>query len=122
ARLVGQTKSLLVLDGLEPLQQPPGPLAGQLKDPAVAALLKGLAAHNAGLCVVTTREKVDDLKSFYGKTADDWELLHLSAEAGAELLRILGVKGTAKERRAASAEVQGHALTLHLMGRYLALA
>jgi hypothetical protein len=122
ARLVGATKSLLVLDGLEPLQHPPGPLAGQLKDPAVAAMLKGLAARNEGLCLVTTREKVDDLKSFYGKTAEHRELSHLSEETGAELLRVLGVQGTAKERRAASKEVRGHALTLHLMGRYLALA
>jgi hypothetical protein len=122
ARLVAKTKSLLVLNGLEPLQHPPGPLAGQVKDLAVAALLKGLAAKNEGLCIVTTREKVDDLKSFYGKTGDDWELSHLSEEEGAELLGVLGVNGTTKERRAASKEVRGHALTLHLMGRYLALA
>jgi hypothetical protein len=88
ARLVGQTKSLLVLDGLEPLQHPPGPMAGRLKDPGVRALLRGLAANNDGLCIVTTREKVDDLKHYYGKTADDWELRHLSIEAGAELLAI----------------------------------
>jgi hypothetical protein len=122
ARLVTNSKSLLVLDGLEPLQHPPGPQAGKLKDPGVTALLKGLAAQNAGLCIVTTREKVDDLKHFYGKTADDWELSHLSEEAGAELLKTVGVVGSVKERRAASKEVKGHALTLQLMGRYLALA
>ena len=43
AELVRQARTLLILDGLEPLQYPPGPLAGQLKDPALAALLKGLA-------------------------------------------------------------------------------
>ncbi len=122
ARLVGERKALLVLDGLEPLQQPPGPLAGQIKDPSIGALLKGLAGKNEGLCIVTTRERIEDLKSFYGKTADDWELSHLSEDAGEELLRVLGVLGTVQERCAASREVRGHALTLHLMGRYLALA
>jgi hypothetical protein len=33
AGLVGTSRSLLVLDGLEPLQHPPGPLAGQLAGP-----------------------------------------------------------------------------------------
>jgi hypothetical protein len=61
AELVASRRSLLVLDGLEPLQHPPGPLRGELKDPAVTALLKGLAQRNPGLCLVTTRERVADL-------------------------------------------------------------
>jgi len=40
AELVRREKTLLVLDGVEPLQHPPGPLAGRLKDPGLAALLK----------------------------------------------------------------------------------
>ena len=50
AHLVGRIRCLLVLDGLEPLQYPPGAMEGKLKDAAIEALLKGLAAHNAGLC------------------------------------------------------------------------
>ena len=61
AGLVSKSRCLLVLDGLEPLQHPPGPMEGQLKDSGLSALLKGLAAQNAGLCVVTTREKVGSL-------------------------------------------------------------
>ena len=41
AELVAARRTLLILDGLEPLEYPPGPLAGQLKDPAVKALLRG---------------------------------------------------------------------------------
>src|SRR5207248_9403580 len=93
ARLVGKTKSLLVLDGLEPLQHPPGPQSGQLKDPALAALLKGLAQQNAGLCVVTTRERVTDLAAYQGRTADDCEHDHLTVHAGAKHLQSLGVHG-----------------------------
>ncbi|MGH6693193.1 MAG: hypothetical protein ACREF4_21200, partial [Gammaproteobacteria bacterium] len=48
AQLVAERRTLLVLDGLEPLQHPPGPLAGELKDPAMTALLRGLAGRNPG--------------------------------------------------------------------------
>jgi len=122
AHLVAQRRALLVLDGLEPLQYPPGPLAGKLRDPAVEALLKGLAQRNAGLCVVTTRESVSDLASFRASTAPELLLDHLSLPAGIELLRTLGVQGSQNEFKALVAEVQGHALTLNLLGRYLVRA
>ena len=129
ASLVSKSRCLLVLDGLEPLQHPPGPMQGQLKDAGVAALLKGLAAQNAGLCVVTTREKVDDIKQHYGRTADDFPLTRLTDLAGAALLhyagaRRAGAKAIApddKELQAASREVRGHGLTLQLLGQYLRL-
>jgi len=128
ARLVGASKALLVLDGLEPLQHPPGPMAGQITDPAIAALLSGLATRSAGLCVVTTREPIPDLDGRL--TVSSWRLDKLSEAAGAALLHHHGVHraGPATispddaELRAANNEVSGHALTLALMGRYLALA
>jgi hypothetical protein len=46
---------LLVLDGLEPLQNPPGPQEGRLREPSLQALLREIAAYNTGLCVITTR-------------------------------------------------------------------
>ncbi|MCP3960495.1 MAG: hypothetical protein GY719_21835, partial [bacterium] len=122
AQILSQCRALLVLDGLEPLQYSPGPLAGELKDPAVTALLKGLAAKNAGLCVVTTRESVTDLAQFRDSTAPEWQLGRLSKAAGAALLEKLGVHGTAKEIEDLVAEVDGHALTLNLLGSYLARA
>jgi tetratricopeptide (TPR) repeat protein len=130
AGLVGQSRCLLVLDGLEPLQHPPGPMEGKLKHQGIEALLKGLAAQNAGLCVVTTREKVDDIKQHYGRTADDLELSHLTDLAGAALLHYAGATRAgaktlapdAKELQVASREVRGHGLTLQLLGQYLRLA
>ncbi len=119
AQLVGARRTLLVLDGLEPLQHPPGPLAGELKDPAITALLKGLAARNAGLCVVTTRERVENLAGFEGTTAPRWELERLSTTAGVELLKSLGVHGAAADLAKLVEEVRGHALSLSLLGRYL---
>ncbi|HYR11960.1 MAG TPA: SEFIR domain-containing protein, partial [Longimicrobium sp.] len=122
AQLVAERRALLVLDGLEPLQYPPGALAGELRDPAIAALLKGLAQRNPGLCVVTTRERVSDLASFRASTAPELPLHHLSTPAGVELLHTLGVQGSEKEFQALVEEVQGHALTLNLLGRYLVRA
>jgi len=121
AELIRREKTLLVLDGVEPLQQPPNhPLAGRLKDPGLAALLKSLAGSNPGLCVVTTRERIADLESF-PKAAPQLNLETLSPEAGAELLRQLGVKGK-DSVRAASAELGNHALALTLFGNYLGRA
>jgi len=122
AQLVAQRRTLLVLDGVEPLQYPPGPLAGELKDPALATLLKGLARSNSGLCIVTTRERVADLSPFRDTTAPEWQLHHLSIPAGVEFLKTLGVRGTAVEFHQLVERVKGHALTLNLLGRYLARA
>lgn len=122
AELVRQEKTLLILDGVEPLQHPPtSPLAGRFKDPGLAALLKGLAGLNPGLCVVTTREHIADLDGF-PKTAPQDDLEALSPEAGAELLKQLGVKGKDSELLAASREFGNHALTLTLLGGYLSRA
>ncbi|HET9225733.1 MAG TPA: TIR domain-containing protein [Thermoanaerobaculia bacterium] len=122
ADLVRREKALLVLDGIESLQHPPNsPLAGRLKDPGLAALLKGLAGGNPGLCVVTTRERVADLDRF-PTTAPQEDLEALSPEAGSELLKRLGVQGKASELLGASREFGNHALTLTLLGGYLSRA
>ncbi len=121
ADLIRQERTLLILDGVEPLQHPPThPLAGRLKDPGLAALLKSLAGASLGLCVVTTREHIADLESL--PTAPQEDLESLSPEAGAELLKTLGVKGKLSELRAASNRFGNHALTLSLLGGYLTRA
>jgi hypothetical protein len=50
AKLVAHRRTLLVLDGLEPLQNPPGPQEGRVREPSLQALLRELAAFNKGLC------------------------------------------------------------------------
>ncbi|MBI5385631.1 MAG: DUF4062 domain-containing protein [Verrucomicrobia bacterium] len=120
ARLVGQRRSLLILDGLEPLQYAPtAPTPGELKDQGLAALLQGLAAASHGLCVVTTRYSLPDLKAFWQTTAPEVKLLRLSRDAGVHLLKTLGVNGTAKEFETLVEDVKGHALTLTLLGGFL---
>ena len=119
AKLVAQRRTLLILDGLEPLQNPPGPQEGRLREPSLQALLRELAAFNKGLCVITTRMPVADLSDHEGSSALRRALEHLSGEAGAKLLRALGVKGDEAELRSASDEFNGHCLALTLLGSYL---
>src|SRR5271165_3984890 len=78
---------------LEPLQNPPGPQEGRLREPSLQALLRELAAFNTGLCVITTRLPVADIADYERTSAPRHDLEQLSTEAGAKLLRALGVKG-----------------------------
>jgi len=116
---IQRKRVLLVLDGMEPLQHSTGPSKGALKDEALATLLRGLAQFNPGLCLITSRLPVLDLAPFSQTTAPIRELHQLSTQAGLELLRVLGVKGTVTDLVSLVEEVQGHALTLDLLGRYL---
>ena len=119
AKLVAHRRTLLVLDGLEPLQNPPGPQEGRLRDPSIQALLRELASFNSGLCVITTRTPVADLADHERSSALRRDLEQLSSDAGASLLRALGVKGDEEKLRAASDQVNGHCLALTLLGSFL---
>jgi hypothetical protein len=119
AKLVAHRRTLLVLDGLEPLQNPPGPQEGRLREPSLQALLRELAAFNNGLCVITTRMPVADIADHEGTSVLRRELEQLSRDAGARLLRALGVKGHEPELLNASDEFNGHCLALTLLGSYL---
>jgi serine/threonine protein kinase/DNA-directed RNA polymerase specialized sigma24 family protein/tetratricopeptide (TPR) repeat protein len=119
AKLILNRRSLLVLDGLEPLQNPPGPQEGRLRDPSLQALLRELATFNTGLCLITTRVPVADLADHERSSALRRELEHLSSDAGAKLLCALGVKGQEAELRSASDEFGGHCLALTLLGSFL---
>ena len=119
AKLIARRRTLLVLDGLEPLQNPPGPQEGRLREPSLQALLRELAAFNTGLCVITTRTPVADIAEHERTSAPRRDLEQLSSEAGAKLLQALGVKGDEEKLRIASDEFNGHCLALTLLGSYL---
>lgn len=119
AGLIRQHRTLLVLDGIEPLQYPPNdPQAGRLKDPALEALLRELAMDNPGLLLITTRESVRNLAAH--ALAQEYPLDKLPPEAGLALLRHLRIVGSDEELHAAWQDAGGHALTLSLLGRYIA--
>ena len=119
ASYIRQSRTLLILDGLEPLQHPPGFQEGRLKDAGIQALLVELAAHQPGLCVISTRERVGDLVEFENGTVIQHSLEHLSPLAGAQLLHSLNVKGDDEELKLAASELDGHAFSLTLLGSYL---
>jgi serine/threonine protein kinase/tetratricopeptide (TPR) repeat protein len=119
AKLVAHRRTLLVLDGMEPLQNPPGPQEGRVREPSLQALLRELAAFNTGLCVITTRTPIADIADHEGNSALRRDLEHLSKDAGASLLRALGVEGDEAELQSASDEFSGHCLALTLLGSYL---
>jgi hypothetical protein len=129
ARLVADRKSLLVLDGLEPLQHPPGSAQpGKLKDPALETAPQRPRPAQPRPCLITTRERVDDLKTWHTTTAPERNLENLSPEASAAALHQAGarragaaeIKPDDQELKDTSEEVKGHALTLQLLGSYLA--
>lgn len=128
ARLIVEQRGLLVLDGLEPLQHPPSFDQGRLKDLAIHSLLRSLAAgrindptgrNQCGLCVVTSRQPVQELKDKIGQAIVQQSLDRLDAAAGIELLRQLEVHGPEKELREAVEDSRGHAYSLMLLGTYL---
>ena len=139
ARLIRQQRTLLLLDGMEPLQSANSFDRGKIKDPALSMLVTELARENPGLCVITTREHISDLDNRYGTgSGSDWvlsilnpsatrgadavrqiDLELLSPEAGRALLRFGGVRGTDEELERAAESFGCHALALNLLAVYL---
>src|SRR5262249_12451032 len=68
---------------------------------------------------ITTRLSVADIADHERTSALRRDLEHLSSQAGAQLLRALGVRGPEAEVCRASEEFQGHCLALALLGSYL---
>ncbi len=118
AALINEEKTLLILDGLEPLQEGMHVDKGRIKDPALSVLLKELARENRGLCLISTREEVADLKDF-PETAMERSLEQISPEAGRALLRVERACGTDAELEEASRDFGNHALAVNLLAAYL---
>jgi len=118
ADLVRQQKTLLILDGMEPLQSDLAFEHGKIKEPGLAVLVTDLARKNNGLCVITTREPVADLQEA-GAAALQKNLEQISPQAGRALLRVEGVQGTDAELEKATTDFGNHALAINLLAAYL---
>lgn len=114
AELARRNKALLILDGLEPLQD----RFQGIKDPALQRLIEELARDNTGLCVITTREAVIELADFRD-SAVAYDLEQMSSEAGRALLRVKGVRGADGELQKASGAFGNHALAINLLANWL---
>ncbi len=117
ARLVGEDRNLLILDGMEPLQYPPGPMGGEIKDPGLEALVKSMQFASKGLCIITTREEIRPLQGVVNH--EEVVLQRLSTPAARQLLHSLGVSGDQDAIGLAIEENHGHALAITLLGTYL---
>jgi hypothetical protein len=115
AQRLREERVLLILDGIEPLQDS----GGALRDQALKALLQELTTKNKGLVLCTTRVRIEDVPDDDPR-ALSIDLDNLDPEHGAEYLRHFKVEGTEEELREASTEYGNHALALTLLGSYLA--
>ncbi|HYG81350.1 MAG TPA: tetratricopeptide repeat protein [Pyrinomonadaceae bacterium] len=121
AELVSEQPTVLVLDGVEPLQYGPGPhkMEGQLKDPGVHGLLARLSAHpGKSLCIVTTRLRLED-RDLQNASCVQQSVETLSPDAACELLKARGVHGSDEEINAAADYLDNHPLALVLAAEYL---
>lgn len=126
AELIRGERTLLILDGLEPLQfvrDLHGEDVGRFKDAhdGIVSLLKELAAYNpaGGLCVCTSRLPLTDLEDYGNRGVLPIDLEDLTRQSGAQYLKALRVKGTDDELEAASEDFGNNALALTLLGKYL---
>jgi tetratricopeptide (TPR) repeat protein len=119
AELARKEKTLLVLDGLEPLQSRHDFERGRIRDPGLGRLIEELAHENSGLCVITTRERVADLDDEWRAFVQQVDLEQISPEAGRALLRVKGVRGSDAELEQASRDFGNNALAIDLLASYL---
>ena len=120
AELVREKRTLLLLDGLEPLQSGQAFDRGKIKDPGLEVLLDELGRSNPGLCLISTREEIGDIWHDLDQgQVGQYDLDTISTTAGRALLRVSGIEG---EDDALERAVQGfgqHAYAVKLLGNFL---
>ena len=114
-----ETRTLLLLDGIEPLQSLPDVDRGRLKDKGLQRLIQDLALGHPGLVVITSRQHLPELENRNEPAVRSRALDSLSPRAGAHLLRHLGCWGANDDMQTAVEEVQGHALSVTLLGTFI---
>ncbi len=113
-------RTLLLLDGVEPMQSGEEVDRGSLRDPGLRTLLEELARRgHPGLCVVTTRERLADLADAEEPAVLHYDLDRVSSLSGRALLRVDRVRGEDAELEAAVEDLYGQALAVSLLGNLL---
>ncbi|WP_127027257.1 tetratricopeptide repeat protein [Candidatus Methylobacter oryzae] len=122
ARCLQQQPCLLILDGLEPLQyaQNLSAMNGEVQDSALKEFIACFRrpASNS-FVLLSSRQPLVELKKWPAEHYLSLNLEILPPGDGADLLQALGVTGKAAERQAISKDLNGHALSLVLMGHLL---
>ncbi len=119
ARLVSERRTVVVLDGIEPLQYEPGTdQAGQLKDAGLLGLLSELARDpGKAFTLVTSRVTLEGEFARHASVELN-QLSVLEPEAAATLLRRRGVSGEEDELALAANYLGFHPLALVLAAEY----
>ncbi len=120
--IVGQGAYLIVLDGLEEMQkgQTSGEEFGCMAHKECTEMLKFLAdTKGDGLCLITTRYLLKDIRSYKGTVYQKEDIERLSDEDGRRLFKKVGVTGSKEEIDSVIEEYEGHALSLTLLSKYL---
>jgi transcriptional regulator with XRE-family HTH domain len=124
-QLLRKHRTLLVLDGLEPIQTPPTTRdeGGKISNPAVRDLIFNLAHHINGLCVITSRFPVWDLadQESEGRRGRVWviNLPALGLGPAKKLLKSRNLHGPEEEFNKAVRVYQGNPLSLSLLASLL---
>ena len=107
---------VLVLDGLEVLQEGPDDARyGSFLDGDLRELLAALCQRDhRSLAVLTSRFVFADLDRFLGTAFHQLDLHGLAPDNGARLLEELGVRGPPAEREHVSEQLDGHPLGLRV--------
>lgn len=114
---------LIILDGLEEMQkgEESGEMFGCMLHREFSEILKFLAdTQFKGLCFITSRYPLIDIKKWEGSLYQWVEVERLSIEEGRALFEKIGVKGNQGEIYAIIEDYKGHALSLTLLATYLA--
>jgi tetratricopeptide (TPR) repeat protein len=119
---IARHRGLLVLDGLEPLQRPPGEAGGEITsaNDALRQLIRYLAMQMNGLCVITTHFPVADLRDLVREgRASEICLGGLDLEDAVRLLKNRGLWGPAEEFNAAAQAYKTCTLSLSVLAGIL---
>lgn len=113
------SRSLVVLDGVERVQHPPGSLEGTFRERVMQMFIRELAALNAGMLVLTSRLPIIDIDAYVGKTCTTIAIPELSRAESIEILESGGVRGNKAALSRIAEEVRDHPLSLKLLSGYL---
>lgn len=116
-RLLREHPLVVVLDGLEVLQEGPDDARhGSFLDGELREFLHAVCQLEDGgsLVLLTSRFVFADLERHLGGAFHQLDLPGLDPEEGARLLRDLGVRGSAQDRETISERLDGHPLGLRI--------
>lgn len=113
---------LIILDGLEQMQkgQETGEQFGCMEHRECTEMLKFLCdTKTKGLCLITTRYPLTDIKDYEGKTYEKTEIERLGLGDARRLFKKVGIRGDPEDIDKVIEDYNGHALSLSLLANYL---